>query len=126
MPQRDVRQLINQALTEENCERFEEKLAEILRVLNEDDDELSADGRSSVNRPTDITFDIFSGLPDRDSVWIDAVVGIDKTRQRMNQLTAEKPGDYFIFDVRSGQVVDRTATCQPSSGSAKTPKRDVA
>ena len=47
-------------------------------------------------RETD-TFDIFSGTPDRDTLWLEAVTGLDKARQRMQEIANDKPGEYFIF-----------------------------
>ena len=44
------------------------------------------------------TFDIFSGAPDRDARWIEAVSGLGEAKQRTDGLAAKEPGKYFVFD----------------------------
>jgi hypothetical protein len=54
------------------------------------------------------TFDIFRGFPGRSTAtWADSVVGIDRARQRMQEMAASVPGDYFIYYGRSGSILDR-------------------
>jgi CheY-like chemotaxis protein len=53
------------------------------------------------------TFDIFSGVPDRDAVWVCAVKGFGAAKQQMDALAAEKPGSYFIFFARTHEVLAR-------------------
>ena len=43
------------------------------------------------------SFDIFAGDHDKDSIWIEAVAGLSKARERMEQIAKEKPGKYFLF-----------------------------
>ena len=50
-----------------------------------------------LTQPAD-SFDIFSGQPDLDAVWVASVTGIENARQRMHEIAAERPGEYFIFD----------------------------
>jgi hypothetical protein len=50
-----------------------------------------------LNQPAD-SFDIFSGHSDRDAVWLEAVEGLANAIQRMHEIAAERPGEYFIFD----------------------------
>lgn len=42
-------------------------------------------------------FDIFTGAPDRDAVWVCAVRGLANAKERMDQIAAQRPGRYFIF-----------------------------
>ena len=66
---------------------------------------------SSKNGPQDEenAYDIFSGESDRDAIWIEAVIGIDQARARMEQIAASTPGDYFIF-AHGGGIVARVHT----------------
>jgi hypothetical protein len=65
-------------------------------------------------------FDIFSGAPDKDAMWIEAVPGLTKARERMEQIAQEIPGRYFVFSTHSRGLLAsidttknfiRTATC---------------
>jgi hypothetical protein len=51
------------------------------------------------------TFDIFSGTPDKDALWLEAVSGLERARLRMHRIAAEKPGRYFLFRTQSQSVV---------------------
>jgi hypothetical protein len=42
-------------------------------------------------------FHLFSGIPDRDAIWIEAIEGLANASDRMKKLAAEKPGPYFVF-----------------------------
>jgi hypothetical protein len=42
------------------------------------------------------TFDIFSGTAKK-AMWIEAVEGLSNARERMEQIAADKPGQYFIL-----------------------------
>ena len=46
-------------------------------------------------------FDIFSGAPDKDAVWIEAVPGLSNARERMEEIAREIPGRYFVFSIHS-------------------------
>ena len=63
-------------------------------------------------------FDIFSGAADKDAVWIDAVSGLANARQRMEEIAAKSPGQYFVFSQESGSVVARKDTRKSSSPSS--------
>jgi len=56
------------------------------------------------------TFDIFSGTPDEDEEWIEAVAGLSNARERMSELAARKPGRYFIFSVGSESILAQVQT----------------
>jgi len=56
-------------------------------------------------KPKGPKFDIFSGEIHKNAVWLEAVVGLDQARARMEQLAAERPGRYFIYCSQSNSVV---------------------
>jgi hypothetical protein len=47
------------------------------------------------------TLDIFRKLP----MWIKAVEGFDEAKREVSELAELSPGDYFIFNTRTGRVV---------------------
>jgi len=63
--------------------------------------------RASMIEPT---FDIFSGGPDKDSVWLEAVAGLSNARERMDQLAEKSPGQYFVFSIGSQSIIAKTET----------------
>jgi hypothetical protein len=65
-------------------------------------------------------FDIFSGVPDKNAVWVECVRGLSNARERMGQIAAEKPGRYFLFSLQSHSVLARIETfSKPESASIK-------
>ncbi len=50
-------------------------------------------------------FDIFLKLPDGQPVWIKAVESLEEAKRQLTQITANAPGDYFIFNTGNGQVI---------------------
>jgi hypothetical protein len=52
----------------------------------------------------EIKVDIFLRLPDGKPLWVEAVEGYDKAKLHIQQLTQVSPGEYFIFDSRTGQI----------------------
>jgi hypothetical protein len=54
--------------------------------------------------------DIFAGTLDENPVWMEAVRGMVRARQRMNEMAAEAPGKYFIFSTFSHTVLAITDT----------------
>jgi hypothetical protein len=50
-------------------------------------------------------FDIFSGSLDKDAMWVEAVPGLAKARERMKELAAQVPGKYFVFSMHSHAVL---------------------
>jgi len=58
-----------------------------------------------------LSFDIFRGrYGDKDVAWIEAVEGLAAARERMEEIAAEQPGDYFVFsayDRRALAVINR-------------------
>jgi hypothetical protein len=53
----------------------------------------------------DAKFDIFKKLPDGHPIWIKAVEGLEEARNQLDQMSQTAPGEYFIFNTRSGQIV---------------------
>jgi hypothetical protein len=68
---------------------------------------LSTNGApSSADRPSNTQdYDIFSGLPETDPLWLETVAGLDLARKHMKALATKSPGPYFIFDCRSSKIV---------------------
>ena len=54
--------------------------------------------------------DIFSGTIDESPIWMEAVRGMVRARQRMNEMAVETPGKYFIFSTFSHTVLAITDT----------------
>lgn len=51
------------------------------------------------------TFDIFRNLPDGQPMWIKAVKGFDEAKRELSELAELSPGDYFIFNTRTGRAI---------------------
>ena len=65
-------------------------------------------------------FDIFSGVPDKNAVWVECVRGLSNARERMGQIAAKKPGRYFLFSLQSHSVLARIETfSKPEPASIK-------
>ncbi len=56
------------------------------------------------------TFDIFYGTSDKDAVWLEAVEGFSAARERMEEIAARTPGQYFLFSPASHSILARTET----------------
>ena len=61
-------------------------------------------------------FDIFSGSPDRDPLWLETVAGLQKARAAMEDRAAKNPGPYFIFCTSTNSVVANVDTTPRASG----------
>lgn len=55
-------------------------------------------------------FDIFSGTIDDGPVWMEAVRGLTRAQQRMEEMAREHPGKYFVFSTFSHTVLALTDT----------------
>lgn len=64
------------------------------------------------------SFDVFSGTPDRDAVWLETVQGLSNARARMHEIAAQIPGQYFVFSAGSRAVLAQIETFKKS----ETPK----
>jgi len=53
------------------------------------------------------SFDIYSGVPDpdKDARWLASVEGLSSARERMEQIAAEKPGQYFVFNPATHSIL---------------------
>jgi len=49
-------------------------------------------------------FDLFMRLPDGQPVWIKAVDSHEEAEREIAQISADRPGEYFIFNVGTGKV----------------------
>jgi hypothetical protein len=52
----------------------------------------------------EVKVDIFLRLPDGKPLWVEAVEGYEKAKVHIQKLIQVSPGDYFIFDSRTGQI----------------------
>lgn len=52
-------------------------------------------------------FDIFTGSNDKDALWVEAASGLAGARERMEQIAAEHPGQYFVFSQRTHCILAR-------------------
>jgi hypothetical protein len=50
-------------------------------------------------------FDIFKKLPDGYPLWVKAVDGLEEARAQLARLAASSPGEYFIYSVQNGCVI---------------------
>jgi len=53
------------------------------------------------------TFDIFSGASGKDALWVEAAQGLARARERMEEIAAGKPGQYFLFSTASHSILGR-------------------
>lgn len=44
------------------------------------------------------TYDIFRILPDFGPLWVDAVIGLEQARKRLNDLAEVESAKYLIYD----------------------------
>jgi len=54
--------------------------------------------------------DIFQKLGNGQLLWVKAVEGHEKAHSELKQLAKNNPGDYFIYDARSGCAIESAAT----------------
>ena len=55
-------------------------------------------------------FVIFSDLTEGRVAWLEPVEGLANAQRRMNQIAAEKPGAYFVYDAQTALIVTKTNT----------------
>jgi hypothetical protein len=53
----------------------------------------------------DSCYDIFRGKWDEIDPWLEAVIGVNEAKMRMEQIAAEKPGKYFVFCVVDQSII---------------------
>jgi hypothetical protein len=56
-----------------------------------------------------IRFDILIRHRDGSLLWVEAASNIQLAKSRLKQLCAANPGDYFVFDQTSQQIVARSS-----------------
>ena len=62
-------------------------------------------------RSTKPILDIYKGIFAQGQQWMESVHGLEGAQERMEQLAAEQPGDYFVFDPQDHRVL---STINPS------------
>jgi hypothetical protein len=55
---------------------------------------------------------VFSGLLNKDAMWIESVQGLGAANDLMKELAAKRPGPYFVFDAISHKILAQTDTSQ--------------
>jgi hypothetical protein len=58
-------------------------------------------------------YDILRRHNDGSFVWVEAASELSHAKDRMQQLNAAKPGEYFVFDQKSQQIVARVVSSLP-------------
>jgi hypothetical protein len=53
--------------------------------------------------------DILKRQVDGSFIWIEAAAEMDMAEQRISQLASREPGEYFVFDQRTQQIVAKIA-----------------
>ena len=54
----------------------------------------------------DSKYDIFRILPNGQRLWTGTVTGLEEAKRRVAQLESLVPGEYQVYDVRDGIMVD--------------------
>lgn len=57
-------------------------------------------------------FDIFAGMVDKDAVWVETVGGLSSARERMEIISKQNPGHYFVFSRTDHSILAKTKTAQ--------------
>jgi hypothetical protein len=70
-----------------------------------------------VNR---VTYDVFKGKPNNTRLWLGSIAGLERATGLMNRMAASLPGDYFVVDAATGELVALTERnpLLPLSGAA--------
>lgn len=58
----------------------------------------------------DSAFDIFSGIPYGDCKWMQSVNGLGAAHKRLQEIAAETPGKYFMFNAWNSCVLTQVDT----------------
>jgi len=62
----------------------------------------------------DFGYDIFRKLEDGAPLWIKQVATLDGAKLSLEALVSNAPGEYFIRDASTGEIVFRLATMPPT------------
>lgn len=60
-------------------------------------------------------FDILKRHDDGSFLWIEAAQNLELAQARLRELCARAPGEYFVFDQKTQQIVAKLST-HPTSG----------
>ena len=63
----------------------------------------------------DITYDIFKDDPIGTPLWIEAVEGLERAMNRMEELAASEGCEYYLFCAQVGKIVRRIKRKSPRS-----------
>lgn len=55
-------------------------------------------------------FDILRRHRDGSLIWLESASELDDARTRLQQLSAGLPGEYFVFDQKSQQIVAKVSS----------------
>ena len=61
----------------------------------------------------DITYDIFKDDPVGSPLWIEAVQGLERAMNRMEELAAAEDCEYYLFCAQVGKIVRRMKRKSP-------------
>ncbi len=61
----------------------------------------------------DITYDIFKDDPVGSPLWIEAVQGLERAMNRMEELAAAEDYEYYLFCAQVGKIVRRMKRKSP-------------
>jgi hypothetical protein len=61
-------------------------------------------------------YHIFSGLRDKNAMWLEYVDGLGNAYERMKELARQNPGPYFVFSAETHEVL---ASIDTSEGDFK-------
>jgi hypothetical protein len=56
-----------------------------------------------MDKPT--VYDVFKGTPQKKSLWLGTVNGLGRAIDQMNRMFARLPGDYFVSDSATHEVL---------------------
>lgn len=59
------------------------------------------------------SFDILKRHGDGSLIWLEAAAELAHARDRLQQLYAVSPGEYFVFDQKSQQIVAKISMSVP-------------
>lgn len=60
------------------------------------------------------SYDLFSGAPDDDVLWLEVIDGLNNAIARMKQRAQERPGRYFVYNTDSQTVIASIDTIYPA------------
>ncbi len=62
----------------------------------------------------DLGFDIFRTLDGGTPLWIKQVATLDDGKKHLDELISATPGEYFIRDASTGEIVFRSGAIPPA------------